>query len=331
MVAMNWIEWESTCVIEVEIVESRIVEVECNIPERIIGVNPTISEVAEGDFSYRMTSSSSGRVILISDSSDDEDVSRGRSSPSKRPAEFVNTVVQASPKKALPRSSKIQEQINTNLYVEAIYHCLRGSDELHSVPPPQYSEPAEAARPSEPARLLEAPSDFSGVQSEASQTLPSSPALSLATLPPFSPPPAPPATPQHRRGQYNAYVVYSGREAFVYDRWSRVKQLKEQDPTLVFKGFPTRELAQASWNAAKTSGVVIALQQGMGRGYWVVTQGVHPEIYRSAYDALRDGLEWGGGVLTAFSSEAEAQDYWNTQSNADPCRIVSTERPGFFT
>ncbi|KAJ3712394.1 hypothetical protein C8R42DRAFT_727932 [Lentinula raphanica] len=288
------------------------------------------------------STSSSSRVILISDSSDDEDdelaqtmskitLSRGRASPTKRPAEFSNAVVQASPKKELPRSSKIQEQINTNLFNNPpVYVFRQGSDELYSVPPPQYSEPAEAARPSEPAGPSEAPSDFTGVQSEGSQALPS-PALSLATLPPFSPPPVPPATPRHRRGQYNAYVVYSGREAFVYDRWSRVKQLKEQDPNLVFKGFPTRELAQASWNAARTSGVVSALQQGMGRGYWVVTQGVHPEIYRSAYDALRDGLEWGGGFLTAFSSEAEAQDYWNTQSNADPCRIVSTERPGFFT
>ncbi|KAJ3717529.1 hypothetical protein C8R42DRAFT_644753 [Lentinula raphanica] len=219
--------------------------------------------------------SSSDRVIMISDSEDEDDelaraissISLNRASPTKGTTQALHAVKGAPPAKRTTEALKMQDHVMAKIFHDpsAVYVFHQRQDDLHAGPPPQYSEPAEP-----------------------------------------------------------------GNEAQVYRRWTKVNQLKQQDPSLVFKGFPTWELAQASWDAARSTGVVSALQRGMGRGYWVVIQGVHPSIYHSPWDALRDGLEWGGGFLTAFSSKAEAQDYWNTQSNASPCRIISTARPGFF-
>ncbi|KAJ3965490.1 hypothetical protein EV361DRAFT_1019360 [Lentinula raphanica] len=252
-------------------------------------------------YSYRWQSSKSksNAVILISDSKDEDDelaktmaqISLNRASPTKRSSSEMSNL------QAMAQSKGMKAIHSPPVYV---FHQSSSSVELHTAPPPEYSESAR-------------PCNSEGGQSNTSEA-PTTPRSSATlVLPPSvpgpSPPPPPPATP-HRR--------------------SKVNELCQQDSDLVFKGFPTKELARASWNAVKSSGVVSAIQRGMGRDYWVVIQGVHPSIYRSAYNALRDGLEWGGGFLTAFSSEAKAHDYWNSQVNADPPRIAATVRPGFF-
>jgi hypothetical protein len=47
-----------------------------------------------------------------------------------------------------------------------------------------------------------------------------------------------------------------------------------------------------------------------------------------SYDALRDGLEWGGGVLEPFALAYKAAEYFCCHVNAG--HVVRTESPGFF-
>ncbi|KAJ3748067.1 hypothetical protein DFH05DRAFT_1458286 [Lentinula detonsa] len=131
-----------------------------------------------------------------------------------------------------------------------------------------------------------------------------------------------------RRGKWNAYVVYSGRAPYVYRGWQGVRQLKDEDNNLVYKGFNDFTSATQAWKAAHDTGVVDAIQKGQGRTHWVVTKGIEPGTYRHPYDALRDGLGWGGGVLHAFSNEQEAIEFWNREVNAR--RIIHVDDPGFF-
>ncbi|KAJ3925854.1 MAG: hypothetical protein NXY57DRAFT_1043757 [Lentinula lateritia] len=143
--------------------------------------------------------------------------------------------------------------------------------------------------------------------------------------PPSSPSPSPP-TPR-QRGKFNTYVVYSGNQPYFYNSWSQVAALQVKNPELVFKGFSDLGKAQAAYKAAKTSGVIDALQKGEGQKFWVVMEGFKPGVYFSGYDALRDGLKWGGGFVTPFAEEIEADEYWNRQVNAD--RIVNLPDPGY--
>lgn len=48
------------------------------------------------------------------------------------------------------------------------------------------------------------------------------------------------------------------------------------------------------------------------------------------YDALQDGLEWGGGLLKGFVDEAEAAQDWQDKSATTPSRIVELPSPGYF-
>ncbi|KAJ3924647.1 MAG: hypothetical protein NXY57DRAFT_969376 [Lentinula lateritia] len=139
--------------------------------------------------------------------------------------------------------------------------------------------------------------------------------------------PSPPFSTPGRRGRYNAYVVYSGSRPYFYDTWSKVARLQIKHPDLVLKGFPDLRSAEAAYTAAKSSGVIDAMQKGEGRGFWVVTEGFRPGVYPGAYDALRDGLKWGGGFVTPFADETRADEFWNRQVDAK--RIVSMPDPHY--
>lgn len=54
-----------------------------------------------------------------------------------------------------------------------------------------------------------------------------------------------------------------------------------KNPELVFKGFSDLGKAQAAYKAAKTSGVIDALQKGEGQKFWVVMEGFKPGVYFS--------------------------------------------------
>ncbi|KAJ3765785.1 hypothetical protein FB446DRAFT_794713 [Lentinula raphanica] len=196
-------------------------------------------------------------------------------------------------------------------------------------------------------------------KSATSSTLEFSPAPAstppLAETPAMAPNPAPaptpaptaaPATPG-RQGKFNAYVVYSGKCPYYYEKWARVKALKEADASLVFKGFKSLDQAKQAWCAARDSGVIKAISNGAGRTYWTVTEGVRPAVYHSLlvvcyvfilvlysqasrHDALREGLEWGAGHLKGFVNEDDASEDWAEKSNANPSRIFERPSPGFF-
>ncbi|KAF9058595.1 hypothetical protein BDP27DRAFT_1372395 [Rhodocollybia butyracea] len=150
---------------------------------------------------------------------------------------------------------------------------------------------------------------------------------------PVSPAPAPvaaaPATPG-RQGKFSAYVVYSGKTPHFYANWSTVKRMLEGDPTLVFKGFYSLEKAREAWQAARDSGVINAIRNGAGRPYWSVTEGVRPAVYDSIYEAVKVGLEWGGGNLKGWNTEADAEEDWNDKANTHPSRIMETPSPNLI-
>ncbi|KAJ3805384.1 hypothetical protein F5876DRAFT_81834 [Lentinula aff. lateritia] len=131
-------------------------------------------------------------------------------------------------------------------------------------------------------------------------------------------PPSPPGpSPQLPDNEENSMHMWS----------TLVAALQVKNPELVSKGFSDLGKAQAAYKAAKTSGVIDALQKGEGQKFWVVIEGFKPGVYFSGYDALRDGLKWGGGFVTPFAEEMEADEYWNRQVNAD--RIVDLPDPGY--
>lgn len=47
-------------------------------------------------------------------------------------------------------------------------------------------------------------------------------------------------------------------------------------------------------------------------------------------DALRDGLEWGGGCLKAFANEDDAMEDWREKSSTYPSRIFEMASPNYF-
>ncbi|KAF9028410.1 hypothetical protein BDP27DRAFT_1375757 [Rhodocollybia butyracea] len=140
---------------------------------------------------------------------------------------------------------------------------------------------------------------------------------------------AAPATPG-RQGKFSAYVVYLGKTPHFYANWSTVKRMVEGDPTLVFKGFYSLEKAREAWQAARDSGVINAIRNGAGRPYWSVTEGVRPAVYDSVHEAVKVGLEWGGGTLKGWNTEADAEEDWNVKANTHPSRIMETPSPNLI-
>ncbi|KAF9068748.1 hypothetical protein BDP27DRAFT_1421563 [Rhodocollybia butyracea] len=165
----------------------------------------------------------------------------------------------------------------------------------------------------------------------SSRPLMSTPSTAPPPAHPVSPPPTPAPVTPGRQGKFNAYVVYSGATPHFYANWSTVKRMQQADPTLVFKGFYTLEKARQAWLAARNSGVIAAIQNGTGRTHWCVTEGVNPAIYDSLHEAIKVGLEWGGGCLKGWNNKADAVEDWNEKAGASPSRIIDTPSPDFFS
>ncbi|KAJ3712116.1 hypothetical protein DFJ43DRAFT_1161520 [Lentinula guzmanii] len=112
--------------------------------------------------------------------------------------------------------------------------------------------------------------------------------------------PAPAQATPGRRGKWNAYVVYSGRAPYVYRGWQGVRQLKDEDNNLVYKGFNDFASATQAWKAAHDTGVVDAIQKGQGRTHWVVTKGIEVPI---AIRMMLSEMVWAGVVVFCMHSQ----------------------------
>ncbi|KAF9071160.1 hypothetical protein BDP27DRAFT_1361954 [Rhodocollybia butyracea] len=102
------------------------------------------------------------------------------------------------------------------------------------------------------------------------------------------------------------------------------------DPTLVFKGFYSLEKAREAWQAARDSGIINVIRNGAGRPYWSVTEGLRPAVYDSVHEAVKVSLEWGGGTLKGWNTEANAEEDWNDKANTHPSRIMETPSPNLI-
>ncbi|KAK1224175.1 hypothetical protein PQX77_012936 [Marasmius sp. AFHP31] len=126
-----------------------------------------------------------------------------------------------------------------------------------------------------------------------------------------------------------AYVLYKGSRPSV----STIKREleKQKDGLNVFKGFDSFEEANKAFRAAKNSRVVEELKATPpedGQLVWVVVEGIAPGIHESAYEMLRDGLGWHGGVVHSFVDKEEAEAYWDDVLEDDLC--VTFDGPTCF-
>ncbi|KAK7437702.1 hypothetical protein VKT23_018418 [Stygiomarasmius scandens] len=132
-----------------------------------------------------------------------------------------------------------------------------------------------------------------------------------------------PTTPNTNQGKcFRAYVVYHGRRKGAFGDWRSTNFIISGDADAVYKGFQTLELAKESYQLTHRSGVLNALdyQPERGEPHWVVIQGVHPGVYKSRYEVLRDGLYWGGGAVYTYNDVNDANAFFVAEYMAN--RVV---------
>ncbi|THU79112.1 hypothetical protein K435DRAFT_875877 [Dendrothele bispora CBS 962.96] len=82
--------------------------------------------------------------------------------------------------------------------------------------------------------------------------------------------------------KFSAYAVYKGRSVGVSTRWADVAQIVNSNSGALFKGFPSLQMAQESYDLVKSAGLVslMALEDsGRSEPTYVVLQGVAPGVY----------------------------------------------------
>ncbi|KAF9077303.1 hypothetical protein BDP27DRAFT_1413727 [Rhodocollybia butyracea] len=288
----------------------------------------------------------SGKAIWIeSDEDEDEEGQLAK--------QLEHLSVEPKPKNSSRRLQKGKQHSNEQWPNSSTHWYETHTPSSKATPtPPKYSSPAPSMSAPRLPEYSTAPNMFPGMPprklapsttsthpwtpshtpSRTSSRMPSrAPSTqSRASSAPSGPPPSPAPAVRGREGSFNAYVVYSGRTPYFYADWSAVKRILRNDQTLVFKGFYTLEAAQEAWLAASSSGVIAAIQHGAGRPYWSVTEGVKPAIYNSLHEAVKYGLEWGGGCLKGWRQEADAAEDWVIKATSNPSRIIQTPSPEFF-
>ncbi|THU91924.1 hypothetical protein K435DRAFT_800848 [Dendrothele bispora CBS 962.96] len=134
-------------------------------------------------------------------------------------------------------------------------------------------------------------------------------------------------TPRKLRGPFSAYVVYrsSSRPGVYYD-WPTTHSVVNGDRNAVYKGFPTRSMAETCYNLAHQSGIIDLLCHDLGintEPYYAVVEGTAPGVYLGRYQMLRDGLNWTHGVVYAFRNVDSANSYFVRQFMAG--RVITLD------
>ncbi|KAF5344251.1 hypothetical protein D9758_012357 [Tetrapyrgos nigripes] len=122
----------------------------------------------------------------------------------------------------------------------------------------------------------------------------------------------------HRK-QWEAYVVYHGRSVGAFGSWRQVEAIIKDDENSVIKGFQSLSLAKQSYQLASTSGVLnaISFQLQTGEPHWVVTQGIHPGVYKTRHEVIRDGLYYGRGAVYPHNNAKDANAFFVAEYMAE--------------
>ncbi|THU86926.1 hypothetical protein K435DRAFT_867772 [Dendrothele bispora CBS 962.96] len=97
-----------------------------------------------------------------------------------------------------------------------------------------------------------------------------------------------------------AYVIYKGRAVGVFEKWAAVKNIVKGDSEAVYKGFPSLQLARASYGLVSSCGVLTLItspNSGKAEPAFTVTQGVAPGVYYGRFSMLSKGLGWRSGTV----------------------------------
>ncbi|THU80235.1 hypothetical protein K435DRAFT_874586 [Dendrothele bispora CBS 962.96] len=134
-------------------------------------------------------------------------------------------------------------------------------------------------------------------------------------------------SPRKSRQPFSAYVVYrstSPSGSGVYYDWPTTQSVVDGDRNAVYKGFPTRLLAETCYNLSYQSGIIDLLRHDLGTNtepFYAVVEGTAPGVYPGRYRMLRDGLNWSHGVVYAFRDVEPANSYFVRQFMAG--RVVT--------
>ncbi|KAF5344545.1 hypothetical protein D9758_016467 [Tetrapyrgos nigripes] len=210
-----------------------------------------------------------------------------------------------------------EEAYNSDLY--------ETDSEPESGPVPQVVPPQRVSTPP--------PSYASGLPQVTQRRSPSTPQRH-----PPNHQPQPTVTPQRQavthtprgghRKQWEAYVVYHGWSVGAFGSWRQVEAIIKGDENSVIKGFQSLSLAKQSYQLASTSGVLnaISFQPQTGEPHWVVTQGIHPGVYKTRHEVIRDGLYYGRGAVYPHNNAKDANAFFVAEYMAE--RVLKLE-PAF--
>ncbi|THU78147.1 hypothetical protein K435DRAFT_876960 [Dendrothele bispora CBS 962.96] len=136
------------------------------------------------------------------------------------------------------------------------------------------------------------------------------------------------STPRTQRKAFVAYVVYrSNSHTGVYYDWRSTHSVVKGDRTAVYKGFPTRSMAETSYNLTRQYGIIELLTRERDintEPCYTVVEGAAPGVYVGRYQMLRDGLNWSHGVVSEFNNTTSANSYFVSEYMAG--RVVTLAR-----